>query len=78
MHACADKLLCIADWIYIALQVTLLHKASTSAQQDSIQHLTVASNATDAQQSSVQHQPTPQYSFPNKRTASNKDQEVAS
>ena len=63
--------------VYIALQITLLHEASTGTQQDSIQHLTVANNVTDTQQSSVQHQPTPQYALPNKGTASNKDQEVS-
>ena len=62
--------------VYIALQVTPLHETATGRQQDSIQHLTVANDATDTQQSSVQHQPTPQYALPNKGTASNKDQEV--
>ena len=65
-------------YLCISSQAIPLHEAAASAQQSSIQHLTVTNNANDTQHSSVQHQLTVQYALLDKRAARNKHQEVVS
>ena len=71
-HYITDTYLCISS------QAIPLHEAVASAQQSSIQHLTVTNNANNTQHSSVQHQSTVQYALPDKRAARNKHQKVVS
>ena len=61
-------------YLCISSQAIPLHEAAASAQQSSIQHLTVTNNANDTQQG--EHQSTVQYALPNKKATRNKHQEV--